>query len=757
MRFLIPVIVAVLMSFGAVAQEASWRVTETGVEENGLRALEGADGATAFAARGGSRCITNKEDSEPPSVFLYFDVSEAFSAGPVYVVVEYFDEMLGGAISVQYDGGIESIYRESERRWGGRLMGAKQWRRGVFLFEEAAFGNRQNLGADFRFGNAALHIRSVRVTATQPADCEEIEREDHEGLGRMVKIGRGGQLIIGGFDPVSAAHGETMRQSLEEAMPFFKAIGVTSHEGYVRWNLCEPEPGRYDWSIYDAYAALYKKYGIQWVPFLIVGSPYSLPDWFYTNDAERQGYVCLEHGEESDVQSLWNPALRGHVSRFIQAFLEHYGPQGVIESVLLGITGNYGEAIYVATGNDWTADVHGLYHTHEGFWAGDPYAVADFRAWLEEKYGEVAKLNAAWSTALADFDAISPFLREQAPNDRAWVDFCDWYIGAMTAWARFWMEETRRHFPKGDIYLCTGGHAPPEHGANFGDQCKIAEAVGGGVRITNEASDYRANYSLTRWVASAGRQYGAYYSFEPAGNVNPEGVIARVYNATASGARGLHYYYGNLFGNDAAMKNFVKWGSEFKQRRPVVEIAVYYPQTHIKLNGNDFLGRVQRLRDFFDFDYLSDEQIRDGGLETHRALILLHGSVSEADVWGRVAEWVREGGLLFYASEIGRLHSVEGEDMQDRVLGARGKGRVLTFSGRADSLRYGRFLARELASAPELSKSARAMVAADGVEDRVFVTQAGRGELLWFNAKDKEVRKGVVVLAPYSIKETRVR
>jgi len=117
----------------------------------------------------------------------------------------------------------------------------------------------------------------------------------------------------------------------------------------------------------------------KWVPFLICGSPYSLPDWYYKKPG-AQGYVCLEHGEESDVQSLWNPAMREHVAGFIKAFCDHYRDSGIIESILLGVTGNYGEAIYPVTGNDWTADVHGAYHTHPGFWAGDRYAVASFRA-----------------------------------------------------------------------------------------------------------------------------------------------------------------------------------------------------------------------------------------------------------------------------------------------------------------------------------------------------------------------------------------
>jgi len=749
--------------------DARFAVTTQGIEAQGLRVLSGADGFMTFSNRGGARCVTTQEGTQPPSIFLYFDVdaSREQMTALLYVVVEYYDDAPGGVLVLEYDSdtgdSLQAKYRRAEEQAGGRMLGTRRWRRAIFEIQRPLFANRQNLGADFRLYaySTRMYVRSVRVIAARPEEWEETMRQEerdirHLRIEPLVKIGRGGQLTIGGFDPARKEDVAPMTHALEAVIPALKQLGVTSHEGYVRWNLCEPEPGKYDWSVYDRYVEIYKRYGIKWVPFLIVGSAYSLPHWYYKNrQAGYQGYVCLEHGEESDVQSLWNPALREHVARFIRAFCERYRDSGVIESILLGITGNYGEAIYIATGIDWTADIHGPYHTHAGYWAGDPYAVKSFQEWLAKKYRTTSELSRAWGRVYTRFDEIRPFLKKDAPSNRAWLDFVDWYIGSMNEWARFWMQETRKHFPKGDIYLCTGGHAPPEHGANFGEQCKIAAEVRGGVRITNEASNYAVNFSLTRWVASAGRQYGAYFGFEPAGHVDPNGVIARVYNATASGARGLHYYYGNLFDTDAARQNFIRWGSEFRQRKPIVEIAVYYPQTHIKLNGNDFLGYVQPLRDHFDFDYMSDEQILDGGLKRTKALILLHGNVAEGKVWQAILDWVRRGGLLLAPTGMGRLRDVEGNDAyHDALFGPQaklGKGRVLLFNGAGNSAEYRAFLSASLATAGELSSNTRAMVLADGKEDQVFVTLCTPNELLWLNYTGSEVAKRSTRLPAYSI------
>lgn len=740
---------------------AAWSATTTRPKSTGIRILDGADGYHLLVTKGKSRCAANKPGTTPASTYLYFAIDGARKAavrGAVYVAVEYYDDSLGGMVTLEYDSkdgdSIPARYRHAEARAGGWTLGAHAWRTAYFELRQPRFGGRQNLGADFRLSGTRLYIRSLRLTTKRPADWAKRSVMPRVHITPKVKIGSGGQLIIGGFDPARASDVPSMTAALEAMVPGLKSIGVTSHEGYVRWNLCEPEEGTYDWSVYDAFVRIYKAHGLKWVPFLIIGSAYSLPDWYYKKPGS-QGYVCLEHGQESDVDSLWNPVLKKHVARFIKAFCERYRDQGVIETILLGVTGNYGEAIYVVTGNDWTADIHGPYHTHPGYWAGDPYAIESFRAWLIHKYGGFDRLRDAWGTGAGSIGEIRPFLKQNAPNERAWLDMCDWYIGSMTEWSRWWLQETRRHFPKGDIQLCTGGHAPPEHGSDFGMQCKIAAEIGGGVRITNEASDYASNYAVTRWVASAARQYGARYSFEPAGDVNAQGVVVRVYNATASGANGLHYYFPNLFGADANRASFEKWGSEFRQRKPVVEIAVYYPQTHVKLNGNDFLDYVRPLRERFDYEYMSDGQILDGGLKRVKALILMHGSISEAAVWSRIAEWVEAGGLLLYADGMGRLRSVEGDDSwHDRIVRPQGKGRSVVFKGLGNTGDFRDFAAKTLADAPELSAGTRAMVTEDGRDDRVFATLLEGNRLLWLNATDQPVSRSGRILPPWSIVET---
>ncbi len=735
---------------------AALQTGPNGVTESGIRLLDGADGVTEIAERGGSKAIVNKPGTN--SGYQYFALTlttTAPMAGPRFLRVEYFDGGLGVGMQCQYDSAfgeeLGDKFRAAEDQAGGALFGAMRWKTAIFQLNKPAFRHRQNLGADFRISGGALAVRSVQLLAQKPADWAAADKVEAIDVKPLVRIGTGGQFIVGGFDPAKIADAAPQAHALESSIPALKSLGVTSHEGYVRWNLCEPGPGKYNWAVYDRFVELYKKHHIKWVPFLIIGSPYSLPDWYYKKPGS-QGYVCLEHGQESDVQSLWNPVLRGHVARFLKAFCDHYKGTGVIESILLGITGNYGEAIYPASGNDWTADIHGNYHTHAGMWAGDPLAVKDFRRWLKAKYPTYAALSGAWgASAPASAEEAVPFQRKDAPSDRAWLDECSWYIGSMTSWARFWMHETRKNFPTGDIYLCTGGHAPAEHGSDFGEQCKIAAEVHGGVRITNEGSDERANFSLTRWVASAGRQYGAYFSFEPAGEVNAPGVVGRVFNASTSGAKGLHYYYPNLFASAEARDYFVKSGAAFVQHTPIVEAAVYYPETDILLHGNDFLRYVQSLRSALDFDYLSDGQIRDGGLSRVKALILMQGTTAEAATWNRIRDWVHAGGILFYANSIGHLQTVEGDGAPNEALltGSSGKGRVVQFEGSALSPDYGKLIISTLLADPRIGKATHTMLAASG--QGVFTSVDTLGMLTLYNHGNDVVETAGTSVPAHSI------
>ncbi|MCX6910186.1 MAG: beta-galactosidase [Verrucomicrobia bacterium] len=495
-------------------------------------------------------------------------------------------------------------------------------------------------------------MRRITVTPRKPDGYDSGQPIDAASLRALrVKRPAGMELTFGNdATPADAA--------------LFKALSVTSVESYVDWAGVEPEEGKWDWSKWDKQVATLKAAGLKWVSFLVAGPAYATPLWFQRGPHSRV-YRCLEHGRDTKVQSLFNPDWPRYVERFVKAFAERYGNAGIIESVLLGITGIYGESIYPAgPEGGWTARLTGDYHNHHGWWAGDEFAVAAFRVAMKKKYGDIAALNKAWGASHASFADVTTFLPDKAPSDRACADLAEWYQQAMTDWSALWVRATRRAMPKAEIYLCTGGDGSPFLGADFTAQAKAIAPFGAGIRITNEGSDYAANFTITREVATATRHYRTFSGFEPASGVNATGVVARIYNATASGARQLHYYTNNVLDNAAGLKNFRAHAVQLVPRRPRVDAALYVPRETWAL-AQDAVPRwyaiARDLRDLVDVDFVTRLTVTDGALRGHRLLVIAETPVLEPKAAAAIEQWVRRGGVLIAATRPGetvggRLH-----------------------------------------------------------------------------------------------------
>ncbi len=622
-------------------------VTNSG---EGLSVPAGGDGANVPDVVGGTPA---RRVQGPGARYLYVAVNHpAYLPGPrdLYVTAEVYDAAFG-RLALQYDKAaatptLESRYAAAE---GSLLqLGGGTWRRAVFHLPAARLAHGQNGGADFRLDGPRLAVRAITVSPRRPADYAANQSPDAATLRALaVKRPPGMELTFG-----NDAH------AADAAV--FKALSVTSVESYVDWAGVEPEPGRWVWDKWDKQVAILQAAGLKWVPFLIAGPAYATPLWFQQGP-DACVYRCLEHGKDSKVQSLFNPRLRPHIERFLEAFAARYRDTGVIESVLLGVTGIYGESIYPAgPEGGWTARLTGDYHNHAGWWMGDPLAAQAFRAELQKRYGgSVAALNAAWGSRHGSFDALAPCLPDRASGDRARADLVEWYQQAMTDWAQFWVTATRHAFPRTPIYLCTGGDGTPELGADFTAQAAAIAPLGAGIRITNEGSDYTQNFTLTREAATATRLYGTFCGFEPASGVDAAGVVARIYNATASGARQLHDYTPNTLGHGAdALASFRANAEWLVLRTPRPEAAVYLARETWALEPGALgrlYARARRLRDLADLDFATRRSVADGVLRAHRLLVLTDAPVLEPAAADAIEAWVRAGGTLLAVARSGEL------------------------------------------------------------------------------------------------------
>jgi len=446
----------------------------------------------------------------------------------------------------------------------------------------------------------------------------------------------------------------------DRAYQVCRQIGITSLQSYVVWSQIEPEPGRVTYDTYDPVVACLRRNHLKWLPFIITGPYYATPKWF--RDRKGVSAVCLEHGREVPIQSIWNPHLRDGVKRFLKLFRAHYEAD-VIEALNLGISGNWGESLMPAGGGFEVRKLPG-YHCHRGWWCGDRYARADWRRWLREKYQYVGKLNRAWGTSFVDFDAVDPFVPSEAPSPRAAVDLVTWSTQSMTDLAEFWVRTARELYPDLPIYLCTGGSGDPALGADFAAQARMCAKYKAGIRITNQSDDALRNFAHTRMVSSATRLYGQYYTTEPGGANSPRGIAGRIFDIVSGGGRGV-YFKTLVQGDDRPSPQAVAFARNAQYlvpNSPKLSVAALMPNASIAIDArvlNLFLERSAQLRDALDFEFIDENMIADGLLDRFKAVVWLAGSRLEARSAEALRKWIRSGGVLLVSTEHLPLKTVE--------------------------------------------------------------------------------------------------
>ncbi len=453
-----------------------------------------------------------------------------------------------------------------------------------------------------------------------------------------------GEIVVCGI-PFEKGEAEARK-----ALSFVKENGFTSVQIYVYWREFEPlKRSGFQWEHYDGQVRLIQEAGLKFVPFLLMGPKYAAPDWWLKSE-EHVGLKCLEHDKDNPIESVWNQKFRTEISRVVKAFAEHYNPMEVLESVQPGICGDYGEAIFPVVGN-WPGD----YHTHRGFWCGGEDAIADLQYSMKVKYTDIQAFNKAWRTEYQSFSEIKPFLRAHQPSRTAYMDMLLWYHNSMTEYADFWMETCRKYFPQIPVYLCTGGVEEPQHGSAFSDQARIAAKHQGGIRLTNEGNNYYENLYLTLHMYSACEFYGAYLGLEPVGPILPSGVAVRMYGSIAYGNRQVFHYYGNLLNQKgeamAEVAEKVKnYGSFIEERKNTAGITFFWPLDEALLNGTpvpeSIRDSVCAIRKSYEVNAADEQMILDGALKNSKVLIMLDTAVTRKEVLLKVAEWVKEGGVL---------------------------------------------------------------------------------------------------------------
>lgn len=440
-----------------------------------------------------------------------------------------------------------------------------------------------------------------------------------------------------------------------------KRISVVADCDYPSWALAEQREGTWDFSLYKKNADLLHAAGFKYVVFCWVHFP---PKWFMESP-EFVAYQCAEHGEKLMQTSPWDPSIWRIYWKFYSEQKLAMGDK--IDWIRLALPADYGEIGYPAAMTSWLVPQK---HAHAGYWCGDKYARADFRAETKTKFKDLKALNKRWGTSFTSWDKLTypdvvdekaaKVAREsgKATDRRRWLDFIEWYNGA---WLRFTprlAKLIRGFYPTQPLILSIGyGSEGNKNGNDFSRIVKMAKSAG----LATQTPGNVSYYAMKR-VSTACHFYGVPYYTEPPGDVPPNAEVARVFSDISNGVQVYFEYPNNL---DRARAQLAKYKENMTGAKPIVDLAIYNPCIQHRLDCADgfpihayMLGEKGRER--FDFDVVDETLVKDGALAKYRLLAYVHGGVTEEAALKKIAAWVKAGGALV-TCDLGDVETVEGD------------------------------------------------------------------------------------------------
>ena len=198
------------------------------------------------------------------------------------------------------------------------------------------------------------------------------------------------------------------------------------------WTRMEPEPGRFDFSLFDRVIDVLAERGVKSMLCTPTAAP---PRWFTVAHPDSLrvdgGGRALSHGSRQHVSAA-HPAYREASRRITRAMAEHYAQNPHVVG--------------------WQTDNEFHCHFHDDH---SEAARLGFAAWCEQKFGgDIGALNAAWGTAFwsQEYDAFDQLLtpRPDAPthlNPAHRLDFLRFLSDATTDFQRDQVELLRAANP----------------------------------------------------------------------------------------------------------------------------------------------------------------------------------------------------------------------------------------------------------------------------------------------------------------------
>lgn len=228
--------------------------------------------------------------------------------------------------------------------------------------------------------------------------------------------------------------------SFKKQLQTLKNNGVYAITTDVWWGYVESAgDNQFDWSYYKTYANAVKEAGLKWVPIISthkcggnVGDDCNipLPSWLSSKGSADEMQFKDESGYANSeaLSPLWSGTGKQY-DELYASFAENFaGYKSIIPKIYLS-GGPSGElrypSYYPAAG--WSYPGRGKFQAYT------ETAKNAFRTAMNDKYGSLDKINAAWGTKLTSLSQINPptdgdgFYTNGGYNSAYGKDFLSWY------------------------------------------------------------------------------------------------------------------------------------------------------------------------------------------------------------------------------------------------------------------------------------------------------------------------------------------
>jgi hypothetical protein len=454
-----------------------------------------------------------------------------------------------------------------------------------------------------------------------------------------------------------------------DSLKHLKDLGLVAFEDYVGWGAVELASNQWSWRQYDGMEKALHAAGLKYVVYDWVNFP---PLWLRNQPGDRTLMRCLEHDQETFYLSAFDPRTIEWYDHFYKNLHDHFGDK--IDDVYACIMGPYGEGNYPLSVTSWV----NMGHCHEGYWCGDPYAIKAFQAAMKEKYRRVKALNHAWGVKYDFFTDVRPpgELKNEkfkpapqvfpTPQDkRRWLDFITWYHQALIDFAGESVKTVLKYFPAEKVRAKPGGTAAGVNPIAWGTYCPGYAKMAGRYHIVLQPADCQGAFFGDKWAGTAYQFYGVKEGTEPAGELNENDFVRRMFCDADCGAA---QFFGYEF--EAHATNMQKYVRLYTGQPGETQIAEYCPTTLYRL-GDPLVASITaapKLRDLCDFDVLDELLIGDGALKVprYRALVLFQGSIIDRPILDKFDAFQKHGGKIITVGPI-PIADVEGRPWKPRV------------------------------------------------------------------------------------------